>query len=95
MYVESHDLLGCTFLDIMVIADLPPLEFFIGEFNYKVWPIFLIGECAQSYLDDGRTAVTCLLKIAPSTEMFILGIPFFNSNYILFNRDDKVIGKRN
>jgi hypothetical protein len=72
---------------------LPQIEFTFKGKAYVLDYKLLLGQC-QVKNQDGRIIRGCLFKIrAMEFGIRILGMPFLQQNYVIFDRDTQSIGK--
>ena len=80
-----------------VIALLPDIRFSVGFYAFKIDPMDLLQNCFESKIQGSSNMneeVTCTFKIIHSEKQKTLGIPFFYSNLVIFDKSNKRIGKK-
>jgi len=80
----------CTLDSLDMIAMFPDLEFYIGGEKYLVRALDLFSECVSDSLT--RSKYNCVLGIVKSRGVPVFGIPFFNSNFVVFDKSNRRIG---
>lgn len=80
-------------LDNLTIPEkIPPLGLTIGADRFIVHPLDLMGDLIPSLEEEGK--FSCTLKVTSSEISHVLGIPFFNSNLVVFDKANKRIGMK-
>ena len=72
--------------------ELPQMEFSFGNRNYALDYKLLVAECRVKN-NAGRIVRGCLFKVrAMQFCIRVLGMPFLQQNYVIFDRDAQRIG---
>ena len=82
--------LECTMTNLSVIEKMMPLTMTVGVDTYLVQPLDLMATCSQSPSTNGT--VNCSLMVVYSDVGAVLGIPFFNSNLVVFDKNKSRVG---
>ena len=90
---EGSMLLYCEAVDFGTLDKMPPLTLKVGTSSYSIRIIHILNQCVYTYNNQGVPIFACSFELTHADDLGILGIPFFNSHYLLFYRDAKMIGK--
>ena len=80
----------CTLDNLDMIAMFPDLKFFIGGDEYLVRALDLFSHCVSDSVARGK--FNCNLGVVKSKGVPVFGVPFFNSNFVVFDKSNRRIG---
>ena len=85
----------CRLADKSLLASMPDIILSVGLFRFKVDPLDLLDSCIEDNVNaKDKVMLICSLKIVEHDKEEILGLPFFYSNLVVFDKQNKRIGRR-
>ena len=86
-------LIECTLGSLDLISTFPKLNFMIGSDSYTVEPLDLFSSCVIKDDSDDKEDYLCNLHLISTKDQPVFGIPFFNSNFMVFDKEGRRIGR--
>lgn len=80
----------CVMSNFSMIDKMEPITLTIGVDRYVIHPLDLLVSCTQTAAQNAT--VTCSALVLQSDKDQVIGIPFFNSNLVVFDKARRRVG---